>query len=287
MAVQLDGKFLVGGSFPVLGGRNCTNIVRLNSTGVFDTNFSASAGGSVICLALQSDGKILAGGGFTNLDGIPCSHVGRFNPDGSLDTNFSASANGNVFSLALQTDGKIVVAGSFTNLDGTSRTNIGRLNADGTFDSNFNVTITISSSNIFCLAMQADGKIFVAGNFTNLAGQTRNHIGRLNNTETATENLFFDGTTVTWLRGGTCPEASRTTFDFTTNGSRWISLGLGARIQYGWLLGIKNVTQSFGFSTRLLSILWKTQSDQPPSGRRTGYSSAKPTPENVERSFTL
>jgi len=54
--------------------------------------------------------------------------------------------------------------------------------------------------------IQADGKILVGGEFTLLAGQPRSHIGRLNSTGPAAENLAFDGATITWLRGGTSPE---------------------------------------------------------------------------------
>jgi uncharacterized delta-60 repeat protein len=37
-----------------------------------------------------------------------------------------------------------------------------------------------ANSYVYCIAVQPDGKILVAGNFTTLAGVTRNYIGRLN-----------------------------------------------------------------------------------------------------------
>ncbi len=40
LAVQPDGKILVGGDFTVLGGQNCTGFGRLDSDGKLDTNFS-------------------------------------------------------------------------------------------------------------------------------------------------------------------------------------------------------------------------------------------------------
>ena len=87
------------------------------------------------------------------------------------------------------------------------------------------------------LALQTNGKILVGGSFTNLAGQPRNLIGRLNNTDPATQSLTCNSSTVTWLRGGTSPEAWRTTFDYSTNGVAWTSLGAGSRIPSGWQLG--------------------------------------------------
>src|ERR1051325_7733985 len=62
IAVQPDGKIVVGGDFDTLGGRARSFICRLNPDGSVDTNFNSSAGTSVYCLAVQSDGKILVGG---------------------------------------------------------------------------------------------------------------------------------------------------------------------------------------------------------------------------------
>jgi hypothetical protein len=84
--------------------------------------------------------------------------------------------------------------------------------------------------------LQADGKILVGGQFTTLGGQTRTNIGRLNNTGPATQSLSYDGSTITWLRGGASPEVWRTTFDFSTDGTNWASLGAGTRIPDGWQL---------------------------------------------------
>jgi hypothetical protein len=87
---------------------------------------------------------------------------------------------------------------------------------------------------VYSLAVQADGKILVGGWFTTLGGQTRNLIARLNNTEPATQSLSYNGTTITWLRGGASPEVWRTTFDYSTDGVFWSSLGGGVRIPGGW-----------------------------------------------------
>src|SRR5947209_12918017 len=92
----------------------------------------------------------------------------------------------------------------------------------------------VAQSYVLSLAVQADGKILVGGQFTTLGGQSRNNIGRLNNTGPATQSLTFDGSTLTWLRGGTSPEVWRTTFEYSRNGASWINLGAGTRIAGGW-----------------------------------------------------
>src|SRR5437899_11448690 len=109
--------------------------------------------------------------------------------------------------MAVQADGKILVGGYFSTLGGQSRNYIGRLNADGTLDTSFDPG---ADNAVNSLAVQADGKILVGGFFTTVGGQSRNYIGRLNNTGPATQSLTFDGSTLTWMRGGTSPEVWRT-----------------------------------------------------------------------------
>ena len=152
LAVQADGKILVGGDFTTLGGGGTgtttrNRIGRLNADGSLDTSFNPGANGSVLALAVQADGKILVGGDFTTLGGggtgtTTRNYIGRLNADGSLDTSFDPGANDYVCALAVQADGKILVGGAFTTLGGggtgtTTRNYIGRLNADGSLDTSF------------------------------------------------------------------------------------------------------------------------------------------------------
>ena len=69
LALQPDGKILLGGSFTIGKPAVTTDIARFNADGTLDTNFSATANGTINCVALQPDGAILVGGGFTTLDG--------------------------------------------------------------------------------------------------------------------------------------------------------------------------------------------------------------------------
>jgi hypothetical protein len=142
-----------------------------------------------------------------------------------------------LYSLALQADGKILVVGDFTTLGGQSRNYIGRLNADGTLDTSFNPGAGGTYPDVTSLAVQADGKILVGGYFTTLGGHSRNNIGRLENTGPATQSLTFDGSTLTWVRGGASPEVWRTTFEYSPDGASWTNLGGGTRIPGGWQLG--------------------------------------------------
>src|SRR5437899_1708420 len=162
LAVQADGKILVGGRFTTLGGQSRNYIGRLNADGTLDTSFNPGAGvvpyPDVYSLAAQADGKILVGGVYATLGGQSRNNIGRLNADGTLDTSFNPGANNSVYSLAAQADGKILLGGLFTTLGGQSRNNIGRLNADGTLDTSFNPG---TDHYVNSLAVQADGKILV------------------------------------------------------------------------------------------------------------------------------
>jgi uncharacterized delta-60 repeat protein/prepilin-type N-terminal cleavage/methylation domain-containing protein len=119
LAVQSDGKILVGGSFISYQGVVANRIIRLNSNGSIDTDFNLGTGfnNTVITLAIQSDGKILVGGDFTSYQGVESNRIIRLNSNGSIDTGFNLGTgfNNPVQTLAIQSDGKILVGGWFTN----------------------------------------------------------------------------------------------------------------------------------------------------------------------------
>lgn len=128
LAVQSDGKILVGGRFSSLQPSAATsptkrgNIARLNADGTLDADFDPNPNDFVRCIAIQADGKILLGGAFTSLqpNGAPSAtarqYVARINPDGSLDTHFDPKADSHVTSVALQDNGKILLGGMFSAL---------------------------------------------------------------------------------------------------------------------------------------------------------------------------
>ncbi|PYL01775.1 MAG: hypothetical protein DME19_00525 [Verrucomicrobia bacterium] len=244
LAIQPDGRILVGGLFGALAGQFRESIGSLNSDGTLDTTFSAGATGGylpsyrgVYCVAVQPDSRILVGGYFDMLSGQSHTNLGRLNSDGSLDTSFTPEADNIVYSLAVLTDGKIVVGGVFDRLGGQPRARIGRLDVDTSIDAAFFPGV---NGDVSSLVVQPDGKIVVGGGFTKLGGQERHGIGRLSNTDLTFQNLNFDGWRVTWLRGGASPEVWRTTLDASTNGVDWDDLGACQRIPGGWqLAGVK------------------------------------------------
>src|SRR6185295_13614165 len=165
-------------------GQARAHVARLYPDGSAEVTFNPAPDSFVNSLAVQPDGKVLVGGSFTNLGGISRQHLGRLNAGGSVDLGFNPGANNIVYATAVQADGKIVVGGNFTLLGGQARLRLGRLNTNGSLDGGFNAPAEgnseFSPPLVYCLAVQQDGKILVGGSFTNLAGQPRRNLGRLN-----------------------------------------------------------------------------------------------------------
>ncbi|MBI5385354.1 MAG: immunoglobulin domain-containing protein [Verrucomicrobia bacterium] len=268
LVVQPDGKILVGGSFTTLGGQSRKYFARLYEFGAVDGGFDPGVDGYVYSSAIQADGKILVGGTFNNVGGQPRRNIARLNADGTVDAGFNPGANYIVYSFALQTDGQILAGGGFGTVGGQPRAGIARLSADGTLDSVFNPGASGVLGSLLTMAVQADGKILAGGYLTQLTGQSRVGIGRLNNTAPATESLSYNGSTVTWLRGGTSPEVWRTTFDYSTSGLTWTSLGSASRIPGGWQatassLPPHSILRARGFVSGSHDAAWFVESTLP------------------------
>ncbi len=252
VAVQADGKLLLGGSFTTLqpnGAGAATSrqrIARVNADGTLDTGFVPTANDWVYCVAVQADGKVLLGGLFTTLQPNGASaattrnRIARLNADGTLDTDFDPNANSPISSVVVQADGKVLLGGGFSTLQpngalvATSRPRIARVNADGTLAPGFD---PYALSSVRSVAVQADGKVILGGNFTSLLPNgaatltARNFFARLVN-DPATQTLTGpEATQALWQRGGSAPEVSRVSFELSTDGgASWSPLGPGNRI---------------------------------------------------------
>ena len=200
IAVQSDGKILVGGLFTTFTGTSQNCLVRLNTDGSKDTSFNIGtgfAGTPVTSIVIQSDGKILVGGNFSTFSGSSQNYLIRLNSDGSKDTSFNIGTGFNtvVYSIAVQSDGKILVGGDFTTFTGSSQNRLIRLNSDGSKDTTFVIGTGFSTSaeSVRTISIQLDGKILVGGNFTTFTGSTQNKLIRLN-TNGSKDTSFDIGT---------------------------------------------------------------------------------------------
>lgn len=183
-------KILLGGVFYFSGSPFKAGLARLSATGALDAAFStaigagAHAAGSpgslreIDCIAAQRDGGIVIGGTFTAFNNVARNHLARVTATGALDAAFNPNADDDVNAILVQADDKIVVAGYFGNVGGTALSRYARLNSSGTIDTTFAVG-TGSTGDLYDLAMQADGKLILAGDTTTIQGVSGVHLARL------------------------------------------------------------------------------------------------------------
>jgi len=179
IALQTDGKILVGGLFTSIGGQPRNNIARLEATTGLADSFDPNANDYVLSIALQADGKILAGGGFSSIGGQARIGIARLDATTGLADSFDPNALGEVDTIVVQADSKILAGGGFTNIGGQTRNRIARLDATTGLADSFNPN---ANDLVLTIAVQADGKILAGGFFTTIGGQTRNRIARLDAT---------------------------------------------------------------------------------------------------------
>ncbi len=197
LAIQTDGKIIVGGGPGASGSETEAAIIRYNSDGSLDTSFDGdgiklsnlnigSGDKYFNDLAVQTDGKILAIGDTTysvvSLFVVEDFTIFRLNTDGSFDSSFDG--NGIVRSqwceqgsdLFLQTDGKIVAIGSQERSanPGANAVCTQRFNDNGAVDTSLNFVASDGTMKPTVLSAQEftsveaivglpNGKILVAG----------------------------------------------------------------------------------------------------------------------------
>ena len=198
VAVDREGRVLVGGSFANLANSAGGNLARFRADGSIDASFAPGPNGAVSGIVVQPDGRIVIVGSFTAVGGGTRNRMARIDDNGSLDVTFDPSANARIAAIVRQSDGKFIIGGDFTsltpNLTATSvaRNYLARVNEDGTVDSAYGPSL---SSSVSALALQADGKVVVGGSFNSVtpnataAPVTRNYLARLNVDGTLDQNF--------------------------------------------------------------------------------------------------
>ena len=191
IAIQTDGKILVGGAFTSYDGTGANQIIRLNSDGSVDTSFVYGTGfdSNVYSIAIQTDGKIVVGGNFSDYNGTGANHIIRLNSDGSIDTSFvyGIGFDSIVISIAIQSNGSILVGGAFTDYNGTGANYIILLNSNGSIDGSF-IYGTGFNDAVYSISIQSNGAIVVGGRFTNYNGTPASNIIGLNGVTSYTIN---------------------------------------------------------------------------------------------------
>ncbi|MCW5898793.1 MAG: hypothetical protein KIT10_05935 [Flavobacteriales bacterium] len=175
MVEQPDGKVIIGGDFTSYNGVPRNRIARINQDGSLDTSFDPGTGadGTVNALALQPDGRVVVGGWFNTFNGAARNRIVRLNVNGTVDASFSVGNgfNSYVEVVRVLADGRILVGGAFWVYDGDATGRLAMLQANGSLDQGFTANMGSGANYaVKHLAVMADGRIAVGGEFTTWNG---------------------------------------------------------------------------------------------------------------------
>jgi len=147
--------------------------------GVVTTDLQPEMDDLAYAVAVQADGKIVLAG-TSGTPAITQTALVRYTADGEVDTGFGTdglvlntkAVSASSYGLAIQSDGKLVTGGWTSNSGSSTDFLLSRFSAAGKLDSSFgdggHGVLGIHTAFGNALAQQADGKLLLAGQDTNL-----------------------------------------------------------------------------------------------------------------------
>ncbi len=142
LALQPNGKILVGGLFASFNNQLKYNLIRLNENGSIDTTFDVNNGaystfpaGVIYSISVQPKGKIIVGGFFKKFGNQEIGGIVILDKNGNIDSVFKPIAGitavgSFLVNTTLAINNKLIIAGSFSNYDNARVEGICRLFLD-------------------------------------------------------------------------------------------------------------------------------------------------------------
>ena len=240
LAVDAQGRAVVGGTFGTVNGQPRNGVARLLATGALDPGFqpdvrpftgSGGTGPIVRAVVVQPDDKVLLGGSFVaqGAGGAPVPHVVRLLTSGGLDASFAPAMpfSGQVGALALLPNGSILVAG---NIFSNQLELVRRLLPSGALDPAFTI---VPANQVLAgmgqaLALTPTGFVLV-GTFHSIGTVGRASVAQF------LANGVLDQAFTSPLPGGVGPAAPVTAVAVEPSGEVFIGGELGAGVSRSFL----------------------------------------------------
>ena len=173
LCIQSDGKVVVGGISGLYDGDNYTVLKRFNANGSLDETFTSpkfySNDGHIREIVQQSSGKLIVIGHFQTVNSDSYKRIVRLNTNGSIDNTFVVGNGLNNTALVCKvlSDDSLLVGGTFSIYDGNSSDRLVKLGVNGAFESTFTSNMPSFSNNVYAIAINSGGDIYVGGEFSN------------------------------------------------------------------------------------------------------------------------
>ena len=185
IALQSDGKIIIGGGFSSFNGSTVGKIARLNANGTLDASFITGVGfdDNVSAIGIQSDGKIILGGSFTTFSGTAANRILRINTDGTLDASFASGTgfnSGAVETIKINSTGAIMLGGSFSGTyNGLDVNRVQLFHPDGAINTAFYIGNGPASATVYALENFMDTSWYVGGSFSVFDDQNQGKLAKI------------------------------------------------------------------------------------------------------------
>jgi hypothetical protein len=132
IAVQPDGKIIVGGYFSYVNGERRANIARFLPSGFLDRNWKPEIDGRGVMSLIITNNSLYVAGQFWNVNGIPRRSLAKISLDdiAVLDPLWNPAVNDVVFSMATVEDG-LIIGGSFSSVAGRLHNFLAKVSLSG------------------------------------------------------------------------------------------------------------------------------------------------------------
>lgn len=169
VALQPNGKILIGGEFTSVGAMPRFRLARLNADGTLDTSVDVPVDGAVTNVAATNDTGVFFGGSFSAVGGTMLANIARWN--GTAWSAVSHQANAEVADLAATTNALFAVGG-FSEIDQTWNLGVARLDGVSGLWSAPGVGVDEAVRAL----LFHDGTLYVGGDFVRAGGVLANYI---------------------------------------------------------------------------------------------------------------
>ncbi len=139
IAIQEDGKIVVGGTFQQVTALNLNHMARLLPDGTTDPSFNAGVSRFSCCIwhiSIANDGSIFVAGNFSINSG-EARYLAKLLPTGKVDPSFKTVVSIGVRNVLEMDDGRLLINGGFNSVNGDTIKNLALLTAGGDLAQSF------------------------------------------------------------------------------------------------------------------------------------------------------